>query len=103
MIGWVFFRSKDIFQAVEYVKQMFSFVNYQNSVLTYLSMKSIIALVVGIALCGPIQSKLQVKYNTIKYNKSVIISDYCVQYVLLIICILELIGGTYNPFIYFQF
>lgn len=103
MVGWVFFRAENIFQAIEYLKQMFSFVEYDNSILTYLSMETIYMLVIAIALAGFVQRGLQSKYLKIKDNTVVVITDYVIQIGLLALCVLALIGGTYNPFIYFQF
>lgn len=103
MIGWVFFRAENIFQAFEYLKQMFSFVNYENSLLTYLSMEVIVIGVIAILLSGFVQRKLENRYLKVQNNQGVIICDFALQIILLVLCCMALVGGTYNPFIYFQF
>lgn len=103
MIGWVYFRSNTIFEANEFVVQMFSFKSGEQSILTHLSMMSIVMFIVGIALCGFVQRPLQKYYDRIKTRIPVLVADYTLQFVLFAWTILMLVGSTYNPFIYFQF
>jgi alginate O-acetyltransferase complex protein AlgI len=105
MIGWVYFRSDNIFQANEYVKQLFNF-NFTSgmpSAITFLSMNALIVLVVGVLLSGFVQRPLKNVYAKICTKTPVLIADFTLQFVLVAISILMLISGTYNPFIYFQF
>ncbi len=103
MVAWVFFRAVNLGQAIDYLGQMFSFAGGEASVLSYLSMKNLLALVFGIALCGFVQRPLQKVYNGIKYRISVMTVDLMVQVALLVLCVLSLVSSSYNPFIYFQF
>ena len=103
VIGWVYFRSDTIFQANAYIAQMFNFTSAGVSVFSYLSMNAIIMLFVGCLLTGVLQRPLQKYYDRIRHRLPILMVDYAVQFVLLILSILSLIGGTYNPFIYFQF
>lgn len=104
MIGWVYFRSNTIFQANEYIKQMFSFKpSVHTSVLSYVSMWVIIALVIGVLFSGFVQRPLKSIYNRYSKRMPVLVADYSIQFVILVLAILLLVSGTYNPFIYFQF
>lgn len=95
MIGWVFFRSDNLVVARRYVRQLFSFGTSQYSVLSYLSMQVILALVLGVLGAGFIQKIFR--------KKPKICGSFAVQIAILAISILSIAAGTYNPFIYFQF
>ena len=103
VIGWVYFRSDTIFQANAYIAQMFNFTSAGVSVFSYLSMNAVIMLLAGCLLTGVVQRPLKKYYDRIRSKLPVLVVDYVVQFVLLILSILSLISGTYNPFIYFQF
>ena len=103
MIGWVYFRSDTIFQANEFIRQMFSFSSSDNSVLSYLSMKVIITLVVAILFAGFVQRPLRKYYDKIRGKLPVLTADFLLQGAIVVYSIFMLVSGTYNPFIYFQF
>ncbi len=103
MIGWIYFRSDNIFQANQFIGQLFNFTTSNYSVVTYLSMTAIIAIVLGILCSGFVQRPLQKIYHRVCAKIPVLIADYALQFVLLALSILMLVSGTYNPFIYFQF
>ena len=103
VIGWVFFRADNIYLALSYIKGLFDFSSNQWMILSYLSNKLILLLIAGILLCGPVQSRLSGWYASVKKASNFQKIDFAFQICLLIISILSLIGGTYNPFIYFQF
>lgn len=104
IIGLVYFRSDSIFDANQIILQMFSFKgSAMHSPLTYLSMSAIIMLVAGILLSGFVQRPLKKVYSKISTKLPVLIADYTCQIALTVWSIALLIGGTYNPFIYFQF
>ena len=103
VLGWVFFRADNIYLAFSYLKGMFDFSGNGWMIMSYLSNKLILSLVIGIAFCGPVQQKWKKWYAVKKKDKTVQKIDFAVQICLLVLSILSLIGGTYNPFIYFQF
>ena len=115
MLGWIYFRSTDIFQANEYVRQLFNFEPTKNSVVTYLSMMSIIVIIFGILFSGFVQRPLKALFAKIKTTKiaksamakicsgAVSVIDIVVQAFILVASSAALVGGTYNAFIYFQF
>ena len=95
MIGWVFFRSDNIVMAKHYIQQLFSPIPSQYSALSYLSMQVILAFTFGILGMGFLQrtfKKLEKLYDI-----------FAIQMAILVVSILCIIAGTYNPFIYFQF
>lgn len=95
MIGWVFFRSDSIVTAKHYIQQLVSPIPSPSSVLSYLSMQVILAFTFGVLGMGFLQrtfKKLEKLYDV-----------FAVQMAILVVSILCIIAGTYNPFIYFQF
>lgn len=104
MAGWVFFRSDTVFQAVEYLRQMFAGVSSEYyTVISFLSMKAVIAFVIGILFAGFVQRLLGRWYGKICDRLPVIVCDFAIQMGILVLSVLMLVSGTYNPFIYFQF
>ena len=103
MIGWIYFRSDNIFQANQFVAQLFNFKGGSASAVSFLSMKSIIVLVVGILFAGFVQRPLKKYYDKVSTTIPVLCADYALQFVLFVLSVLMLVSGTYNPFIYFQF
>lgn len=103
MVAWVLFRSDTIYQAGSIIKGLFQFGGGGFKILTFLSMKLIWCLIAGIAFCGPVQRRWGSWYKKNRKNEKVMRWDLAIQVVLFVLSVLSLIGGTYNPFIYFQF
>lgn len=103
MIGWILFRSDTLAQAKQYIKQLVMPSSGEYTVLSYLSFKVIIILLIGIILSGFLENKLKSLYEKIKEKPAVAVIDYVFQMVLLIVSIYMIVSGTYNAFIYFQF
>lgn len=95
MLGWVLFRSDNLVIARRYIRQLFCFGSSPYSVLSYLSMRVILALALGILGAGFVQRALR--------KKPQICGSFAVQIAILAVSILCIAAGTYNPFIYFQF
>ncbi len=103
MFAWILFRSDNIYQAGSIIQGLFNFGGDSFGFITFLSMKLIICLVAGIALCGPIQRKFGAWYKKACRDRWVMNSDLIIQVALFVLSVLSLVGNTYNPFIYFQF
>lgn len=104
MTGWVFFRSDTIFQAVEYLRQMFAGVSSDYyTVVSFLSMKAVLVFVIGILFAGFAQRLLGQCYGKMRGRLPVMACDFTIQMGILVLSVLMLVSGTYNPFIYFQF
>ncbi len=133
MIGWVFFRADTLTDSVYYLHAMFVPVGSGAfSFFEIIDTKTIVIAIVGILLAGPLQqvfarlkrkevedfvvggplvpivgkdvSELVVKSMDTKKVSSVLsILQFVLFMVLLLVCIVNLVAGTYNPFIYFRF
>lgn len=105
MMGWVLFRAPNLSLAGKYFRQLFSFKASSSglTVLSYINMEVLVALIAGILLVGFIQRPLAKTYDKIK-DKIVFMSiDTIVQLALLVWSLLLLVGGSYNPSIYGNF
>ena len=111
MLGWIYFRSNNIFQANEFVRQLFNFEQTKYSVVTYLSMEVILVIVFGILFSGFVQRSIKTKMEAYRAENTVHpaavavynVVDVLIQMAIVILSISALVGGTYNAFIYFQF
>lgn len=103
VIGWVLFRAPGIKVALKYLKVMFSFNNIQMDTYSIITQKNIIMLIIGILTCGIIQLIYKKLDDKSKIKKVVLIGEPLYVLVLGILCILNLVSGTYNSFIYMQF
>lgn len=103
IIGWVYFRSDTIFQANEYLVQMFTINPSDTSVLSFLSMKVLVMFVVAVLCSGILQKIFGKLYSKVQNSLPVMLLDFALQIFLLVYSIALIVSGTYNPFIYFQF
>ncbi|MCM1064070.1 MAG: MBOAT family protein [Eubacterium sp.] len=103
MVGWVFFRSDSLTTACEYIRQLFRFHASEYSVLSFLSMKTLLALTAAVLCSGFLQRALKKFWVKIRGNIVIITADSVLQLALLAYSIVLIVSGTYNPFIYFQF
>ncbi len=107
-IGFVFFRATSLEQGADIVGTMFMgwshVVENQHQIINYLNPIFIMAFVVGILLSFPFWHGLRAYcMATEKRQKIADTLSYVGTYLLLIVNILSLAGGMYNPFIYFRF
>ena len=103
MIAWVFFRSDNISQGFTFVTRLFAGSNNTYSVFSYLSMEVMVLFVMAVLFSGLLQRPLIKWFEKTKEKEGFMYADFAIQMLLLFICILKLISGTYNAFIYFQF
>jgi alginate O-acetyltransferase complex protein AlgI len=113
MIGWVFFRSESLSQAIQYLGSMVGITNASGVkyyTLLYFDLKILVILIMGIAIATPIASwlgfQLKKRSNTSRFS-ALRPAIYAGHYVLLVSLFLfsaaSLASGTYNPFIYYRF
>ena len=111
MIAWIYFRSENIFQAHEYIGQLFNFNSQRYSPISHLSMQVLIVITLAILFSGLVQRPVKALVEKMKENgkiptavtnivKSV---DLVAQIAILVLSIMALVSGTHNVFIYFQF
>lgn len=109
-IGFVFFRAETLPQAGTMISAMFTRPVW-DSVVASATMEIvngtlIFALILSVIFSFPIKPALGSAVRKIEdsQRKSFLVgSSYVIAIVLLFICIMNLAGGTYNPFIYFRF
>ena len=102
-VGWIFFRADSFTDALTFLKGFVRFKAETYSYLQFVSFKTFVALILGILLCGPVQTWVGKFYEKVKTKALFQFGDVLVQMALLLVCICALTKGTYNPFIYFQF
>ncbi len=100
LIGFVFFRSDTISQGFFWVKTMFTGFSFgaaaMRTVLSLLTPLNLTVLAAGVIGCMPVSKKLE-------SNRIAQALSWPLALVFLVLCMLALAGGTYNPFIYFRF
>ncbi len=103
IVGWVFFRADSISDAFGFIGAFFRPNAKTYSVLNYMSFKMCVALVLGVLFAGPLQAVFGKFCDKNKDKAFFAMCGILVRTALAALCILLLAGGTYNPFIYFQF
>ena len=102
VIGWVLFRANDLKHAFELYKLMFSYKESIYTVRYFFYPQTFVCFIFGILFSGLFQS-LFPKVREATFSSKVYILESVIQFILLFICIMYLVNGTYNPFIYFRF
>ncbi len=100
---WVFFRAENIDYAFKFIAKMFSFSKNNVSIAYSINLWQWIMLFIGMLFAGPMQAIFKKAYVKIKDKTWFFCVDYGFQIVLYVLVIFLLIGGSFNPFIYFQF
>ena len=113
ILGWVLFRSDNIVYAGKYIAAMFGRYNGSAGAATagsgvylclgFMSMELIIAFAAALAGMGFVSRALAGVYDRVRKKAWFMALDMFVMLGLLTLCILRIISGTYNPFIYFKF
>ncbi|MBQ9887180.1 MAG: MBOAT family protein [Lachnospiraceae bacterium] len=99
MIGWVFFNSAGIKEALSYIGSMFGRNGIDiNSSALFLIKENIIVLLLAVTLCMPVKNVFE-KINS-KFRK---IAEPVLFIILMIVVFSYVVKGGYNPFIYFNF
>lgn len=109
LFGWVLFRAETFSQALGMMAAMvsgFSATAAQSSlILLQITPLFCVALVAALVACLPVKPALEVWLSgKSEHARSLAeAASYLLAFALLVLCILELSSGTYNPFIYFRF
>ena len=104
--GWVIFYFTDTDILIAYVKKIFSFSAGPNGNIEVMNILTthLFWLILAIILCMPVYHKIKAwvekKERRITFYDTATIGF---NVVLLFICIAQLVGKSYNPFIYFRF
>lgn len=105
LIGWTIFRADTLNQGLYFLKTMFLGWNQIGDadlvLLNLVNPYILFVFLLGAVFSLPIKiwSEKIISYN----NQIMIGSSYIIAVAMLVICILSLSSGTYNPFIYFRF
>ena len=105
-IGWVLFRAPDLKAAWEYLRSMFGLTAAEHAGFTtgwFLDRWNIAALVIGILAASSLPLILSGKMKKRIPETGLKIAKYVVLLILFYFSIVQIVSGTYNPFIYFRF
>lgn len=100
MIGFVFFRAENMQQGIVWVSRMFTGTRIDEDgarlVLSLLTPVHLTAFAAGIFASAPVVERMgqAARLQKILWPASLGV---------LLVCMMKLAGGTYNPFIYFRF
>ena len=99
--GWVLFNLVSVRETLSYLKVMFgitknSFMAYSPSY--YMDGRTTILFVIAVLACGPWKRIFQIKDGF-----ALCLVRRLILLILLALCFVFIITGTYNPFIYFRF
>ena len=102
VLGWVLFRANDLKHALDLYKLMFSYKESIYTVRYFFYPQTLVCFIFGILFSGLFQSMFP-KIKEVIFSSRVYVLESVIQFILLFICIMYLVNGTYNPFIYFRF
>ncbi len=104
VVGWTIFRGNGMSGAVRWLYMMFipTAGNGTTPVSLYLDGRLMAVLAFSVLLCGILQSLPKVK-DMLYSKEENSLTQTGLLAVLFGICVLQLVSGTYNPFIYFRF
>ena len=104
MIGFVFFRADTIGQGVAWIGKMFT--GFQTNLAaarlarSQLTPVHISAFAAGVFASLPVMERIG---KDERARKAFDLASFAASLALFFVCMLNLAGGTYNPFIYFRF
>ena len=105
LFGWVLFRAPGLRSALAYMGQML-FLPTESAAATaarFLDGRTVFLLVLGILLCGPLQSLCKKLHTAVFSEEKTGWLQIAALTVLFVYDVVLLISNTYNPFIYFRF
>lgn len=107
-IGFVMFRADTFSQGIQMIETMFTGWNFDSTSIQvavyWLNPFYLVILFVGILGCMPILRSLHAfTERTPVVKRIVVLFSYVGSVLLLLLSMLSLSSGTYNPFIYFRF
>lgn len=102
LVGWIFFRADTLPDAFAFVGQLFGARAVDETVLSFLSFRRLLALVCAFLGLGFFQEYCRPVLDGIQRATRGILEKVWLL-LLLALCILLLTNSNYNPFIYFQF
>ena len=102
LVGWIFFRADTLPDAFAFVGQLFGTRGVDETILSFLSFRRLLALLCAFLGLGFFQEHFHFLLDKIQKITRGILERIWLLF-LLFLCILLLTNSNYNPFIYFQF
>ena len=103
-VGWALFRCDSLKEALKLIRYLFKWQNNQvYKWYDFFSIRSIVIVILAVLLIGFIQENSKKVKAVIMNTQKVYTAEFFLQIFLLAICMVLLISGQYNPFIYFKF
>jgi alginate O-acetyltransferase complex protein AlgI len=103
IIGFAVFRSENISQALTFLKEMFSRGDGVYTVFSYLSMRLIVSFLLGWIFSFPVYGFIENRFKSEKKANIWAGLKGILAILILAVSMIEIIAGSYNPFLYFQF
>lgn len=108
MIGWVFFRTNNLTNAIQYLKKLFFINEYSSKIVYNISYfnnsQNIIILILGLIFSMPVFNYIKkIVDRKHSQNNFLLFIYYSGLIILLYFVLMCLSVDTYNPFIYFRF
>lgn len=105
IVGWGIFRCNSWAEAAGILKAMFDFGKVSGNLVWYnvASVRAILIVLAAILFAGPLQSLFPKLREQFIQEKLFSIPEWICQFAILVIAIVLLVSGQYNPFIYFKF
>ena len=106
-IGFVIFRAETIHEGIGMIGQMFAGLDFSAArtaaALEYLTPMFLFMSAAAVIGCGPISGWIRSKAAEKPAAAFLRPASYAASVLLLLVCMLSLASGAYNPFIYFRF
>ena len=108
IIGFVIFRADDISQGIFMIEKMFTGFEFSSTSMSLFvgQMTPLFITTLLVAIIASLPFKNFVNSIVSKNEKTMIVYNsalYVISFGLLVLCMLNLASGSYNPFIYFRF
>jgi len=108
-VGFVLFRAESFEQGLFFVTQMFTGFHFEyvsmSLALQQLTPLFIVVFLVAVVACTPIKKLAEARLESAqpRTQQLATVASYTLAFVLLLVSLLSLSSGGYNPFIYFRF
>lgn len=103
LFGWMLFRAEYLHLAKDLLINMITWKKGLYPVLMYADARLFFWIIVGILLCGPLQTLIPALKTRVYQEEKTDIWDILIMAGIIAYAAILLVSNTYNPFIYFRF
>ena len=106
LIGWVLFEFETVGGIIVYLKYMFGIsCEFVNDYSVYMLVNNLVLLIIAIigATCKPKELYLKIYNKAHNSNLMTILLECISVTIVLLMCIVYVVAGNFNPFLYFRF